>query len=62
MTALTGGARGIGLEIAEALAEQESDIAILDLLEPQTDLTTLEKRYGTKFKFYQLVIAVDVFH
>lgn len=38
-TVITGGARGIGLAIAEAAAEAGSDVAILDVLEkPQKNL------------------------
>lgn len=49
----TGGARGIGFELAKSTADLGSDIALMDIREPETDLLELEKKYGTKFKFYQ---------
>jgi NAD(P)-dependent dehydrogenase (short-subunit alcohol dehydrogenase family) len=48
-TIITGGARGIGLEMVKSIAEAGSDVAILDVLQkPQEDLSTL----GVKTKYY----------
>ncbi|KAJ8114151.1 hypothetical protein OPT61_g3900 [Boeremia exigua] len=44
-TVITGGARGIGLSLVEAIAEAGGNVAILDVLEkPQTDLSALGDR------------------
>ncbi|KAF2799541.1 NAD(P)-binding protein [Melanomma pulvis-pyrius CBS 109.77] len=49
-TVITGGARGIGLALAEAAAEAGSNLAILDVLDkPQRDLSEL----GVKAEYYR---------
>lgn len=51
-TVITGGARGIGLAIAEAAAELGSNIAVLDILEePAKDIS----KFGAKAKYYRQV-------
>lgn len=51
-TVITGGARGIGLEIAKSVAEAGSSVAILDVLQkPQEDISTL----NVKAKYYRYV-------
>lgn len=50
---LAGGARGIGLTLAEATAELGGNVALLDRMEPQTDLARFKTIYGTEAKFYR---------
>lgn len=54
-TVITGGARGIGLALAEAAAEAGSNLAILDVLEkPQRDLSEL----GVKAEYYRFEMGI----
>lgn len=54
VTVITGGARGIGLALAFAVAEAGSDVAILDILdEPHKHFALLQRGYGVKAKFYK---------
>lgn len=54
-TVITGGARGIGLALAEAAAEAGSNLAILDVLDkPQRDLSEL----GVKAEYYRCDIRI----
>ncbi|OJD19675.1 hypothetical protein AJ78_00407 [Emergomyces pasteurianus Ep9510] len=48
VTVITGGTRGIGLALAEATAGLGSDVAILDIMEPQVDINKLQKRMYRK--------------
>ncbi|KAF2009747.1 NAD(P)-binding protein [Aaosphaeria arxii CBS 175.79] len=49
-TIITGGARGIGLSLVEAVADAGGDVAILDVLEqPKIDLSTL----GVNARYYR---------
>lgn len=49
-TIITGGARGIGMSLVEAVAEAGSNVAVFDRLdEPQIDLSKL----GVKAKYYR---------
>ena len=49
-TIITGGARGIGMSLVEAVAEAGSNVAIFDRLdEPQIDLSKL----GVEAKYYR---------
>ncbi|KAK9427099.1 hypothetical protein V1505DRAFT_381331 [Lipomyces doorenjongii] len=58
VTVITGGARGIGLALAFAVAEVGSDVAILDILdEPHEHFELLQKDYGVKVKFYKTDIT-----
>jgi pyruvate/2-oxoglutarate dehydrogenase complex dihydrolipoamide dehydrogenase (E3) component len=53
-TVITGGARGIGLALAFAVAEAGSDVAILDILDqPHEHFHLLETGYSVKVKFYK---------
>lgn len=54
VTVITGGARGIGLALAFAVAEAGSDVAILDILnEPHEHFWLLQKSYGVKVHLYK---------
>ena len=49
-TIITGGARGIGMSLVEAVAEAGSNVAVFDRLdEPQIDLSKL----GVEAKYYR---------
>lgn len=51
---ITGGARGIGLAFAFAIAEVGGNIAIFDALEqPHEHFDKLERDYNVKVKFYR---------
>lgn len=51
---ITGGARGLGLAFALAVAEVGGDIAILDAAEkPHDHFYKIEKEHGVKVKFYR---------
>jgi FlaA1/EpsC-like NDP-sugar epimerase len=51
---ITGGARGIGLALAYAVAQSGANVAVLDSLkEPHEDFWQLEKKFGIKAKMYQ---------
>ncbi|KAH6680895.1 short-chain dehydrogenase/reductase SDR [Halenospora varia] len=51
---ITGGARGLGLAFALAVAEVGGDIAILDAAEkPHDHFYKIEKEHGVKIKFYK---------
>ena len=51
---ITGGARGIGLSMAFAVAEAGADVAIIDSSpEPHQHYHLLAKRHGIKTGFYQ---------
>lgn len=51
---ITGGARGIGLSMAFAVAEAGGDVAILDVLsEPHHHFHILQDEYNVKVKMYQ---------
>ena len=54
---VTGGARGIGLSFAFAVAEAGANVAIVDLLsEPHEHYYKLEKGYGVKVQLYKCVV------
>jgi NADPH-dependent 2,4-dienoyl-CoA reductase/sulfur reductase-like enzyme len=58
-TVITGGARGIGLALAEAAAEAGSDVAILDVLDqPERDLLQL----GVRAKYYRCIALLPYLH
>ncbi|KAL2826263.1 hypothetical protein BDW59DRAFT_161100 [Aspergillus cavernicola] len=57
VTVVTGGARGIGLTLAETVAGLGSDVVILDVLQPERELADLEKRYGTRFRYYRMDVT-----
>ena len=48
-----GGSRGIGLGFARTAAALGSDVAILDVEEPDTSLDQLQNDYGTRFFFHR---------
>ncbi|KAF6781497.1 short-chain dehydrogenase reductase sdr [Colletotrichum sojae] len=51
---ITGGARGLGLAFALAVAEVGGNVAVLDAAEePHEHFYEIEKKYGTKFKYYR---------
>ncbi|PLB50095.1 short-chain dehydrogenase/reductase SDR [Aspergillus steynii IBT 23096] len=57
VTVITGGSRGIGLTLAQTVASLGSDVAILDVQEPETRIPELEKTYGTRFSFERLDVT-----
>ncbi|KAF6836746.1 short-chain dehydrogenase reductase sdr [Colletotrichum plurivorum] len=51
---ITGGARGLGLAFALAVAEVGGNVAVLDAAEePHEHFYEIEKKYGTKFQYYR---------
>ncbi|GKZ52070.1 hypothetical protein AbraIFM66951_010573, partial [Aspergillus brasiliensis] len=52
VTCVTGGSRGIGLELAKITAALGSHVAILDVTEPEVSIQQLEKDYGSRFTFH----------
>lgn len=53
---ITGGARGLGLAFAFAVAEVGGDVAIIDALDtPHEHYYKLEKDFGIKVKLYRSV-------
>ncbi|OAX85047.1 hypothetical protein ACJ72_00577 [Emergomyces africanus] len=48
-----GGTRGIGLALAEATAGLGSEVAILDIMEPQVDINKLQSQYRTRIKYFK---------
>jgi sorbose reductase len=51
---ITGGARGIGLSLAFAIAEAGGNVAILDALEkPHEHFHKLQKEFNAKVMFYR---------
>lgn len=56
---LVGGSRGIGLALVEAMAGLGSDVAILDIMEPQVDIEKLQSQYSTHIKHFKSV-ATDI--
>lgn len=51
---VTGGARGIGFEIAKEFASQGADIAVIDVkIDPQADFFTKLKSFGTAVYGYE---------
>ncbi|KAJ6092305.1 hypothetical protein N7467_004274 [Penicillium canescens] len=56
-TVITGGSRGIGLSIAKAAGALGSDVAILDVQEPDISLAQLEKEYGSRFVFHRMDVT-----
>lgn len=60
VTVVTGGARGIGLALAFAVAEAGSDVAILDILDkPHEHFALLQKNYAVKVKLYKYVRPIN---
>ncbi|KAJ5753593.1 uncharacterized protein N7511_007746 [Penicillium nucicola] len=59
VTVITGGSRGIGLTLAKTAAALGSDVAILDLQEPDTSLAQLEKDYGSRFIFQRMDVTSE---
>lgn len=58
-TVITGGARGIGLALAFAVAEAGSNVAILDISDqPHEHFHLLQNGYGVKVKLYKQVLAM----
>ncbi|PGH03981.1 hypothetical protein AJ79_07213 [Helicocarpus griseus UAMH5409] len=55
---ITGGARGLGLAFAWAVAEVGANVAVLDLLDkPHEDFYLLEKELGVKTKLYRVDVT-----
>ena len=51
---VTGGARGIGLAFAVAVAEAGADVAVLDVLETAHEhFEHLKNNYGVRVKLYK---------
>lgn len=48
-----GGSRGIGLALAKTVAALGSDVALLDVEEPEESIDQLEKYYGSRFIYHQ---------
>ncbi|CEL10334.1 hypothetical protein ASPCAL13455 [Aspergillus calidoustus] len=57
VTVITGGARGIGLTLAETVAGLGSDVVILDVLQPERELSELEKTYGKRIRYYRMDVT-----
>ncbi|KAK5062649.1 hypothetical protein LTR84_004722 [Exophiala bonariae] len=57
VTVITGGSRGIGLFLGEAIASLGGDIAILDIIEPQKSRDVLKSRYNVKVEYYKTDIT-----
>ncbi|KAL2834566.1 hypothetical protein BJY01DRAFT_239143 [Aspergillus pseudoustus] len=57
VTVITGGARGIGLTLAETVAGLGSDVVILDVLQPEREISELEKTYGKRFGYYRMDVT-----
>ncbi|KAJ5396556.1 hypothetical protein N7509_004669 [Penicillium cosmopolitanum] len=57
VTVITGGSRGIGLELAKTAAALGSDIAILDVREPDESIAQLQEAYGSRFVFHQMDVT-----
>jgi len=58
-TVISGGASGIGRQIAYTFAEHGSDIAVLDINKEEGNKITsdIEKRYGVKSRFFHCDIS-----
>jgi NAD(P)-dependent dehydrogenase (short-subunit alcohol dehydrogenase family) len=61
VTVITGGARGIGLTLAETVAGLGSDVVILDVLQPERELSELEKTYGKRIRYYRCVLTLPLY-
>lgn len=60
---ITGGARGLGLAFAFAVAEAGGNVAIIDFLDkPHDHYYKLEKDYGVKVKLYKYVFTLPAIH
>lgn len=60
---ITGGARGLGLAFAFAVAEAGGNVAIIDFLDkPHDHYYKLEKDYGVKVKLYKYVLIFPAIH
>ncbi|PGH09119.1 hypothetical protein GX51_00873 [Blastomyces parvus] len=53
VTVITGGTRGVGLALAEATAGLGSEVALLDIMEPQVDINKLQSQYGKRIKYFK---------
>ncbi|KAJ5360466.1 hypothetical protein N7517_009657 [Penicillium concentricum] len=60
VTIITGGSRGIGLALAKTAAALGSDVAILDVQEPETSVSQLEREYGSRFIFHRMDVTSKV--
>jgi len=47
------------LAIAKVVAELGSNVALLDMNEPQEDPVKLAEEYGTKFEYFKYVFALE---
>lgn len=53
---MTGGARGCGLAFARGLAEAGANVAIFDIIEPDTAFYNIEKDYNVRTAHYKLLL------
>ncbi|OQE12658.1 hypothetical protein PENVUL_c001G04688 [Penicillium vulpinum] len=60
VTVVTGGSRGIGLALAKTAAALGSDVAILDVHEPETSVSQLETDYGSRFIFQRMDVTSKI--
>ncbi|OGM47497.1 hypothetical protein ABOM_002576 [Aspergillus bombycis] len=54
---VTGGARGCGLAFARGLAEAGANIAVFDLVDPDTAFYTIEKDYNVRTAYYRVDVS-----
>ncbi|RMZ41195.1 short chain type dehydrogenase [Aspergillus flavus] len=54
---VTGGARGCGLAFARGLAEAGANVAVFDVVEPDTTFYTIEKEYSVRTAYYRVDVS-----
>ncbi|KAB8274951.1 FAD binding domain-containing protein [Aspergillus minisclerotigenes] len=54
---ITGGARGCGLAFARGLAEAGANVAIFDVVDPDTTFYAIEKEYSVRTAYYRVDVS-----